>query len=212
MNTDDLINTLIADLTVSRLRFRQIFIAAIAIGAAIAAVVFLFSIGVRPDIGQASETLRFLFKFVVTLSLAITAAGLLWRLSIPGVSLGLWEWAWLIAPILLVAAEMAELVAMPPSTWWPRLVGTNARFCLSLIPLLSIGPLACILLALRRGAPTAPGLAGAVAGLVSGGIAATLYASHCTDDSPLFVATWYPMAIGIAALIGHAAGSRLLRW
>jgi hypothetical protein len=83
---------------------------------------------------------------------------------------------------------------------------------LSLIPFLSIGPLACILLALRQGAPTEPGLAGAVAGLVSGGIAATLYASHCTDDSPLFVATWYPMAIGGVALVGYVAGSRLLRW
>jgi hypothetical protein len=212
MNTDDLINALIADLTVSKLRFRQILIGAIALGAIIAAVLFLLLIGVRPDIGQAVETARFLFKFVVTIGLATTAAGLLWRLAIPGVSPGLWEWAWLAAPALLIVAEIAELIAMPAPTWWPRLVGTNARFCLSLIPFLSIGPLACILLALRQGAPTEPGLAGAVAGLVSGGIAATLYASHCTDDSPLFVATWYPMAIGGVALVGYVAGSRLLRW
>ena len=73
-------------------------------------------------------------------------------------------------------------------------------------------PLACTFLALRHGAPTRPGLAGAVAGLVASGIAATLYASHCTDDSPLFVATWYPLAIGIVVRAGYVAGSRYLRW
>ena len=51
-----------------------------------------------------------------------------------------------------------------------------------------------------------------IAGLASAGIAATYYASNCTDDSPLFVVTWYPLAAGIVALVGAAAGSRLLRW
>jgi hypothetical protein len=212
MRTEDLINALVADLTVSKVRFRQILAGAIVLGSIIAAAAFLFWIGVRPDIGQALETSRFLFKFVITLTLAATAAGLLSRLATPGVSPGFWVWACMAAPILLVVAEVAELIVTPAPTWWPRLVGTNARFCLTLIPLLSIGPLACILLALRQGAPTNPGLAGAVAGLVASGIAATLYASHCTDDSPLFVATWYSLATGIVVLVGCVIGSRILRW
>jgi len=212
MKTEDLINALIADLTVSKMRFRWIFGGAIALGAVIAAVLFHLLIGVRPDIGQAAESARFLFKFIVTIGLAITAAGLLSRLAIPGVPSGPWRWAWLSVPVLLAVAVLAELVAAPASAWWPRLLGSNAKYCLSLIPFLSIGPLACILLALRQGAPTEPGRAGAVAGLVSGGIAAALYASHCTDDSPLFVATWYSLAIGVVVLAGYIAGSRLLRW
>jgi hypothetical protein len=212
MRTADLINALVVDLTVSKVRFRQILVAAIAIGSIIAAVAFLFSIGFRPDIGQALRTPRFLFKFVVTSSLAITTAGLLWRLARPGIPAGGLAWAWLMAPVLLLGAIMIELIVTPAPTWLPRLVGTNARFCLTLIPFLSIGPLACIMLALRHGAPTRPGLTGAVAGLVAGGIAATLYASHCTDDSPLFVATWYSLAIGIVTLIGYVIGSRFLRW
>ena len=39
------------------------------------------------------------------------------------------------------------------------------------------------------GVPTRPALAGAVAGLLAGGLAASFYAAHCTDDSPLFVTT-----------------------
>jgi hypothetical protein len=212
MRTEDLINALVVDLTVSKLRFRRILVAGISLGSIIAIAEFLFWIGVRPDFGHAMETVRFPFKFIVTLCLAATAARLLSRLATPGVSTGFWAWAWLAAPLLLMVAAAAELIVTPATTWWPRLVGTNARFCLMLIPFLSIGPLACILAALRQGAPTRPGLAGAVAGLVASGIAATLYASHCTDDSPLFVATWYSLAIGMVALVGYVIGSRVLRW
>jgi len=88
MRTEDLINALVVDLTVSKVRFRQILFAAIAIGSIIAAIALSFSIGVRPDIGQALRIPRFLFKFVFTLSLATTTAGLLWRLARPGVPAG----------------------------------------------------------------------------------------------------------------------------
>jgi hypothetical protein len=55
-----------------------------------------------------------------------------------------------------------------------------------------------------------PGLTGAAG--VAAGLAAALYALQCTDDSPLFVATWYPLAILIVSLLGAAAAQRLLRW
>jgi hypothetical protein len=47
---------------------------------------------------------------------------------------------------------------------------------------------------------------------LSAGFAATLYAAHCTDDSPLFVATWYTLAAAAVAAIGAVAGSRVLRF
>jgi hypothetical protein len=69
-----------------------------------------------------------------------------------------------------------------------------------------------LILALRQGAPEHPALAGATAGLFAGAIGAACYATHCPDDSPLFVAAWYTLAIGFVAAIGAAAGKRLLRW
>ncbi|MBX9710348.1 MAG: NrsF family protein, partial [Xanthobacteraceae bacterium] len=48
--------------------------------------------------------------------------------------------------------------------------------------------------------------------LTSAGLAATLYASHCPDDSPLFVATWYTIASVIVAAVGALAGSRVLKF
>jgi hypothetical protein len=77
---------------------------------------------------------------------------------------------------------------------------------------MAVAPLAAVLTALRVGAPYSPGTAGAVAGLLAGSLGATLYALHCTDDSPLFVALWYSPPIALATLAGAAAGSRLLRW
>ena len=57
-----------------------------------------------------------------------------------------------------------------------------------------------------------PFQAGAAAGFLAGAIGAALYATHCPDDSPLFVAAWYSLAIGFVAALGAVAGSRLLRW
>ena len=90
--------------------------------------------------------------------------------------------------------------------------GDNALHCLRVIPLLSIAPLAVLIYAMRAGAPQNPTLAGALAGAAAAGIAATLYASNCTDDSPLFVASWYPLATLIVVVAGAAAGNRFLRW
>jgi len=72
--------------------------------------------------------------------------------------------------------------------------------------------LAGALFGLRQGAPARPAVAGAIAGLASAGLAATLYASHCTDDSPLFVATWYTIATALVTAIGALAGSKLLKF
>jgi len=65
---------------------------------------------------------------------------------------------------------------------------------------------------LRSGAPRSPGLTGALAGAAAAGIAALFYASHCPDDSPLFVATWYPLATLICMGAGALAGRRFLAW
>ncbi|NJO33150.1 MAG: DUF1109 family protein, partial [Rhodospirillales bacterium] len=54
--------------------------------------------------------------------------------------------------------------------------------------------------------------AGAVAGLLASGLSAALYATHCPDDSPLFVAVWYTLAVGAVVVVGALAGRRVLRW
>ena len=81
-----------------------------------------------------------------------------------------------------------------------------------MIPMMAAPLLVALVLAMRAGAPRYPGLTGALAGAAAAGIAALLYASHCTDDSPLFVATWYPLATLVCAGAGALAGRWFLAW
>ncbi|HLH94559.1 MAG TPA: NrsF family protein [Xanthobacteraceae bacterium] len=210
MRTDDLVQLLVKDSV--PWRFRSVLAAAVAGGIIIVAILFFAAIGFRPDISEAVKSDRFLFKFVVTIALAVTALWVTFSVSRPGGSLTRRGLALAIAPALLAGAALVELLVLPQSQWMPNLVGHNARFCLTLIPLLSIGPLACLLVALREGAPSSPGLAGAVAGLAASGIGATFYAANCTDDSALFVIAWYPLAILIVTTAGYLIGRKLLRW
>ncbi len=210
MKTDDLIELLVKD--PSPWRFRSVLAGAVAGGIIIAAMVFFVGIGVRPDISEAVKSNRFLFKFIVTVSLAVAAIWVTLSAGRPDGSLAHRGLALSIAPALLACAVVIELLVLPQSQWMPQLIGHNARLCLTLIPLLSIGPLACLLAALRAGAPSSPGLAGAVAGLAASGIAATFYAANCTDDSALFVMTWYPIATLIVTTTGYLVGRKLLRW
>jgi len=214
MKTDDLVTALAADFEASRVRPNRRFALALAAGFVVSAVVLVAAIGLRRDIGAAVASPRFLFKFVVTLTLAAAAAASLTDTLRPTPAAHPWRIAALlaIAPALLALAVALELLSAPSAQWWPRLVGANARWCLVFIPLLAAAPLAALLTFARTGAPASPRAAGAVAGLLSGGLGAALYASHCTDDSPLFVSVWYVIAIGVVGCVGAALGSRWLRW
>jgi len=211
MKTDDLIKALSADAR-QALPLGRVWWGAIALAVSIAAVVFFATIGPRIDIAAAAETVRFLFKFVVTITLAASAFAMLRLLSRPGADLRRVAPLLVLAPVLLGGAVAAELFAVPADQLGMRLIGKNMFDCLTFIPVIGIGPLAVFLAALRHGAPTRPVLAGAVAGLVAGGLAATFYAAHCTDDSPLFVATWYTIAVAILTALGALLAPRVARW
>lgn len=212
METNELIKALAADTGRPAASLSLVWWGAAGLAVAFAAAVFLVTLGPRPDISAAAETPRFIFKFAVTMTLAASAFGVMRALASPGET---WRKAapyLAAAPAVLAVGVFVELFSVPPETWTTKVIGMNSMVCLTYIPLIGIGPLIVFVLALRHGAPTRPAVAGAVAGLLAGGIAATFYAAHCTDDSPLFVATWYTIAIAGLALAGAAGASRLAHW
>jgi hypothetical protein len=212
MQTDQLIRTLAAD---NAHRARPVgFVLALALLAAapVSVAMFLMGLGMRPDVMTAMHNPFFDLKFAVTLALAIPAIAISLHLSRPEALLHGWAWLLLVPAGLLVAGISGEMMVPQRLPMMTRLVGSNWRTCLTAIPLMSLPLLAAALIGLRHGAPTRPAVAGAIAGLVSAGLAATLYASHCTDDSPLFVATWYSIATALVTAIGALAGSRVLRF
>ncbi len=211
MKTDDLIRAIAADASPApSLHLRFALLLGLAVAAA--ATAFWILLGPREDAVKSLGDLRFVFKFVVTLGLAVPAIGLVLRLARPGAALGAWRIAILLSPGLLALGVALELAALPSESWRDALVGENARICLTYVPLIGLAPLGLLLAALRQGAPAHPMRSGAVTGLIAGGIAAGFYAVHCPDDSPLFVAVWYSIAIAMLAALGALIGGRLLRW
>jgi hypothetical protein len=180
--------------------------------APVSVAMFFAELGVRPDVMTAMRDPFFDLKFAVTLALAISAIAVSLHLSRPEASLKGWAWLLLIPVGLLVAGIGGEMMIPQRLPAMTRMMGKNSSSCLTTIPLMSLPLLAAALFGLRHGAPTRPAVAGAIAGLLSAGLAATLYASHCADDSPLFVATWYSIATALVAAIGALAGSRVLRF
>jgi hypothetical protein len=178
----------------------------------VALALFAVTLGPRPDLALVAGDMRFLFKFVVTLLLALCSALLVWRLVRPGAPARLQLAALAFVPLVLAAGVLAELFVLPTASWCPKLVGSNGLVCIVSIPFFALPMLIAEIFALRQGAPTRPTLTGVVAGLFAGGVAAAIYAAHCPDDSPLFIALWYSLGIAIVALAGGLAGRLALRW
>jgi hypothetical protein len=212
MKTDDLITALAADLPSRPARIQTVLPLALIFGAPISFGLLFYTLHVRPDFWAMVIHPRFVFKFAFTVSVFAAGVWLIVRTSRPGMRAGPARIAFGASAVLLLIAVSAELATLPAAQWRSAWMGGMAMQCLMLIPVLAAAPLAALLYALRAGAPDNPALLGAAAGLVSGALAATLYASHCTDDSPLFLATWYVLAIAAVTLAGSLIGSRVLRW
>jgi hypothetical protein len=212
MDTDQLIRTLAADNAHHARPVGVVLALALLAAAPISVALFLAVLGVRPDVMTAMRNPFFDLKFVVTLALAISAIAVSLHLSRPEASLRAWSWLLLIPVGILVAGIGSEMMLPQRLPMMTRLIGSNSKICMSSIPLISLPLLAAALIGLRHGAPARPAVAGAIAGLLSAGLAATLYAAHCTDDSPLFVATWYTLATALVTAIGALAGGKLLRF
>lgn len=212
MRTDELIRSLVADGQASPRPPAMRLLPFVLAGAAVSVVGFLVVLGPRSDISTAARTLRFDLKILVSLTLLAAAVLLVMRMARPGAATRFAAAGLFVAPLLLGLAVAAEMMALPRASWLPAALGANWLVCLTAMPLLSLPMLAGTIYALRSGASLRPVLTGAIAGVLAAAAAAALYALHCTDDSPLFVAIWYSLAIAAVAVAGALAGRFALRW
>jgi hypothetical protein len=211
MKTDDLITLMTHDAPVG-MRYSRALTLALGAGIVFSAVLLVVTVGLRHNMASVFETARVLFKVVVTLVLAVLAARLAIRIGRPGAETRFPAQLLSVPLVMTAAAVVIELFALPSDAWRASLVGQNALFCLFFVPVLSLAPFAGLFWALKKGAPENPTAAGAVAGLAASAIAAAIYAWHCPDDSPLFLATWYTVAIAGMTFAGALLGRRWLQW
>lgn len=211
MRTEQLIRVIAADVEPTRpvevALPRALLASAVIVGA-----LFLILVGPRSDPGVVASSGNVLIKQIFPVILAIGAFGAVVRVARPAARVGGWSALLAAVPLALLTAVVAELMRKPEQDWYSGLVGQTLWFCLTVIPLMSLPILAVSLWILRRGASTRPTVAGALAGLMSAGTATALYAIHCIEDSPLFFATWYSLAILAVTALGAVLGPRVLRW
>lgn len=178
---------------------------------ALAAAITFLTLNVRPDLAIVAKTPGFAWKLASTVSMGVSAFGLILRLSRPGD-----DWRPAAANLTVSPMMLAMGVAFDflPRSAMLSTVSTNPNGfeCLASIVLAGLAPLGIIVAALRQGAPTHPALAGSVAGLLAGGIATTFFTAHCASDSLLFVARWYTLAGVTLAALGATVAHRLVRW
>ena len=212
MDTDQLIKTLAADNAHHARPVGFVLGLALLAAAPVSLLMFFAELGVRPDVMTAMHNPFFNLKFAVTLALAAAAITVALHLSRPEASLRGFVWLFMVPAGLLIAGISGEMMMPQRLPMMTRLVGSNSKVCMTAVPIMSLPLLAASLIGLRHGAPSRPALEGAMAGLLSAGLAATIYASHCTDDSPLFVATWYTLSAALVTAVGALVGSRVLRF
>ncbi|MEW6449108.1 MAG: DUF1109 domain-containing protein [Pseudomonadota bacterium] len=179
---------------------------AVAIGAVFA------TLGVRSDISDPNALVYLPVKLLFTLQIVVLTSLCLIRVARPGGERTS-PIALVMLPFIVIMMLAGLMLAAAPHGSWDRmLIGDRWLECLISIPTIAIVPFAAVVWTVRRMAPTDLTRAGALAGLVAGGISATAYALHCTDDSLPFVALWYGGTIVFCTLAGAKLGPRLLRW
>jgi hypothetical protein len=153
MKTEDLINAIVQDDAMRPHSLAVRITGALAVGGLIAIVLFAQSLGVRPDIGSALQTWRFDTKLGIVLVCFAAALYATAQLARPDANKRRVLLALALPLVFLAFAVGWELLTAPADSWLARAIGSNSRLCLASITVLSIAPLAALLLVLRAGAP-----------------------------------------------------------
>jgi hypothetical protein len=209
MKTEDLIAALSHD-TRPRANPLQVFGVAIVPALAVSFVFYGLVLHPRAGILHLLQLPRVQGKFLLSLAVIVSLSAAVLRSARPGArDIG---WARYVMPVVVVGLWIAGLVTTPAGARMQGFLGQTIVPCLVTIPVISASILAAILFALRAGAATDPRMAGFLGGLVAGAIGAIIYSTHCTEDNPMFYATWYTMGILIVGAAGAGIAPRVLRW
>jgi hypothetical protein len=213
MNTDDLIAALALDAPALPPRGIERRLLLWMIPAALITLCgVVFWLGLRPDLPAAVVGPTFWAKAAYTLALGGGGFWLLDRLGRPGSSAR--QPLILLGAVLILVAVLAivELIALPAADRMSAMLGRSWQVCPRNILVLSVAAAPFVFFAARRFAPTRPMVAGAAAGLLTAGLAATLYGLHCPEHTAAFVAIWYTLGMALSAVAGAVVGRFVFRW
>ena len=215
MRTDDLIGALSQDAKIRPIRPLWVYVALGAL-ALLGWTLYLqlsSGMGVRVNWLHAVADPIVAAKQVLPVLLAIALFPIIRLLRFPETEGS----SYLITPAILFAFAMAVLffmgwVSTAPSLRQENLMGSSQMKCLITIPIYSWVVTGFMFFALKSSAPVNPARTAFLAALFSSALATVIYAFGCTEDSPLFYALWYSVAMFGASLIAGVVGARYLKW
>lgn len=211
MKTDEFIDVLSTNIEpVDTRKVANRLRAAILSGLASALTSGVFVLGVRWDLQEPAALGVLLLKLVFGAAVVVLGSVLLIKYIRPGGECR-FRIALIAVPFLILLTLAAISLLSAPASAWGHMTDHWLE-CLLFIPIIAVIPFAAITWAVRRAAPTHLVRAGALIGLVAGGVGALAYALHRTDDSVPFVAAWYSGGIVLCTLAGAVLGRPLLRW
>ncbi|MCB5185311.1 DUF1109 domain-containing protein [Methylobacillus gramineus] len=213
MKTDELINILStgAQPVPQHAAEKRISMALLA-GVVISFILLLMIYGIRPDLKEISTSVAFWMKLGVPLANVIIGFIFVFALAHPGKLPKLGYWVLAIPIVVLWGWALWAWNATDPTARLELLWGKTWRVCILNITFLALPVGATALLALRNLAPTKPVLTGAIAGWLAGSAGASVYALHCPEMAPPFLAVWYVLGMIVPSAMMAYMGHRYLRW
>jgi hypothetical protein len=210
MKTDNLISALAADVMPS-LSVRARLIRAVPMAMVTCLVMFFLIWGLRDDLAAALRS-AVIFKTILPLGIAALAAWAGFALVHPGGATGR-PLAALALGVAVPAVAIVGLIGLAGLSPLTDALATPSLFiCLLSIPALAVPVLGGVVWALSGGAALRPRLTGAVAGLIAGALAASVYSLYCDQDGALFVLPAYSAAILAVGAFGAVVGPKVLAW
>ncbi|HUO03288.1 MAG TPA: DUF1109 domain-containing protein [Rhizomicrobium sp.] len=212
MKTDELIAHLSDDLTPVPAHYvGRVLAMGLGLGFLLSAILMLAAMGPRPDLSVAMEGGAFWMKLAYTLSFAALGLWMVERLGRSDTSARR-PAAFLLVPILLLLIVAIVQFYQPGIDRHHMVMGDSWKVCAIDILTISVPAFVAVFWALRKLAPTRLTLAGAGAGLLAGGIGASVYAFHCVEYTAPFILIWYTGGMAASALIGAGISRWALRW
>ena len=213
MKSSDLIRSLAGELTpVPPGKTRNDLLLGLSLGTLVSFAGMVAVYGVQPDLISVAHGGPLAMKACYTLSLAAIAGSTLMPMLRPGKLVPDRGTLFVFPVLLLVGVAVLQTATTSDADLVSLWLGSGWQRCPARIAILS-GPIfagACW--AIRRQAPLRLRATGALAGLLSGGIAATMYAFACKENGAGFVLVGYTLAIAISTAVGAMIGPRVLRW
>ena len=212
MKTKDLIDLLASDTLQPHPPAQQQLVHPLLVSALVSGVLLVLVFGINPQIDQMAVHPAFLTKMLWLVSLMGFSLYGLFRLARPGMAGGHMGIGLGLSMLAMIGLGWVQYLQADTDARMSHWMGSSWDVCGISIAGLSLPVLGGLLWGLRQLAPTRHALTGAVAGVLSGSLAAAIYSLHCPETSFVFYAIWYTAGMVMSTILGAVSGARLLRW